>query len=49
MAVKWSAYSPSTPTIQDQILKKSTECSICEMMLEKNENKQLDGRGLPYD
>ena len=46
MVVKWSAYSPSTPTIRDQIPMKRTVLSV-KIVFEKNENKQKGSGVVP--
>ena len=40
MEVRWSACSPSTPTIRVRIQLKST--FFCKIVVEKNKNKQKD-------
>ena len=44
MVVNWSAWSPSIPTIQIQILMTPTVFSV-KFVFEKIENKQKRGRG----
>ena len=47
VVVKWSACSPSTPTIRVQILLTSTVFSV-KFVFEKTENKQKEAEVGPF-